>query len=69
MQRFFEFFRRRNHGVLWSNLLNQFYLSNGVEIDSEFWKRGFVLPDRNAGQASLGSENRRSGDIFRFFKV
>ena len=45
------------------------YLSNGVEIDSEFWERGFVLPDRNAGQASLGSKNRRSVDIFRLFKV
>jgi hypothetical protein len=44
-------------------------LSNGVEIDSEFWERGFVLSDRNAGQASLGSKNPRSVDVFRFFKV
>ncbi|MFT5911798.1 MAG: hypothetical protein ACI9XO_003328, partial [Paraglaciecola sp.] len=26
MQRFFEFFRRKNYGALWSNLLNRFYL-------------------------------------------
>ena len=44
-------------------------ISNGVEIDSEFWERDFVLPDRNAGQASLGSKNPRSVDIFRLFKV
>ncbi|MFT6359773.1 MAG: hypothetical protein ACJAYJ_004007 [Saprospiraceae bacterium] len=25
MQRFFEFFRRKNYGALWSNLLNRFY--------------------------------------------
>ncbi|MFT4760658.1 MAG: putative ABC transport system ATP-binding protein [Paraglaciecola sp.] len=27
MQRFFEFFKRKNYGALWSNLLNRFYLS------------------------------------------
>jgi hypothetical protein len=43
-------------------------LSNDVEIDLEFWKRDFVLPDRNAGQASLGSKNRRSVDVFRLLK-
>ncbi|MFT5913148.1 MAG: hypothetical protein ACI9XO_004695 [Paraglaciecola sp.] len=31
MQRFFEFFRRKNYGALWSNLLNRFYLSNFQE--------------------------------------
>jgi hypothetical protein len=36
-------------------------LCNTVEIDSEFWERDFVL--------SLGSENRRSVDISRLFKV
>jgi hypothetical protein len=35
--------------------------SNGVEIDSEFWERGFVH--------SLGFKNRRSVDVFRLFKV
>ncbi|MFT5912959.1 MAG: hypothetical protein ACI9XO_004503, partial [Paraglaciecola sp.] len=29
MQRFFEFFRRKNYGALWSNLLNRFYLVKG----------------------------------------
>ncbi|MGK0364625.1 MAG: hypothetical protein ACI85O_001683 [Saprospiraceae bacterium] len=37
------------------------FLRNGVEIDSEFWERGFVH--------SLGFKNRRSVDIFRLFKV
>ena len=26
MQRFFEFFRRKNYSALWHNLLNRFYL-------------------------------------------
>ncbi|MFT4762392.1 MAG: lipoprotein signal peptidase, partial [Saprospiraceae bacterium] len=32
MQRFFEFFRRKNYGALWSNLLNRFYLVGGLII-------------------------------------
>ena len=26
MQRFFEFFRKKNYAALWNNLLNRFYL-------------------------------------------
>ena len=41
------------------------WIRNGVEIDSEFWERGFVL--------SLGSENRINVAPIaigvRFFKV
>jgi len=27
MQRFFEFFRRKNYGALWNNLFNFFHLT------------------------------------------
>jgi len=31
MQRFFEFFRRKNYGALWNNLFNFFHLAKHIK--------------------------------------
>jgi len=36
MQRFFEFFRRKNYGALWNNLFNFFHLSSETKISLLF---------------------------------
>jgi hypothetical protein len=43
MQRFFEFFRRKNYGALWSNLLNRFYLVTRGEIFRQDFFDSFSL--------------------------
>ncbi|MGK0364918.1 MAG: hypothetical protein ACI85O_001978, partial [Saprospiraceae bacterium] len=58
---FFKFLKQKISSVNLRSLFITKSLSNAVEIDSEFWERDFVL--------SLGSENPRSVDISRFFKV
>ncbi|MFT6740950.1 MAG: lipoprotein signal peptidase, partial [Paraglaciecola sp.] len=43
MQRFFEFFRRKNYGALWSNLLNHFYLSKKKAVDFYVKSTAFLI--------------------------
>jgi len=44
MQRFFEFFRRKNYGALWNNLFNFFHLAKHIKkITASFGVDYFLL--------------------------
>jgi len=43
MQRFFEFFRRKNYGALWNNLFNFFHLHSQKTVLCTVLNRYFVF--------------------------
>ena len=46
MQRFFEFFRRKNYGALWNNLFNFFHLRSStmcVKFSQTYKKNDFFI--------------------------
>jgi len=44
MQRFFEFFRRKNYGALWNNLFNFFHLAKHMKKITSSFGVDYFLP-------------------------
>jgi len=44
MQRFFEFFRRKNYGALWNNLFNFFHLAKHIKKITSSFGVDYFLP-------------------------
>jgi len=44
MQRFFEFFRRKNYGALWNNLFNFFHLAKHIKKITSSFRVDYFLP-------------------------
>jgi len=56
MQRFFEFFRRKNYGALWNNLFNFFHLRSSamrVKFSQIYKKNNFFIWGRLFSSSSL----------------
>jgi len=56
MQRFFEFFRRKNYGALWNNLFNFFHLRSSavrVKFSQTYKKNNFFIWGRLFSSSSL----------------
>ena len=56
MQRFFEFFRRKNYGALWNNLFNFFHLRSSamrVKFSQTYEKNNFFIWGRLFFSSSL----------------
>jgi len=71
MQRFFEFFRRKNYGALWNNLFNFFHLRSSamrVKFSQTYKKNNFFIWGRLFSSSSLMSlpcQNRKRGSSLR----
>jgi len=44
MQRFFEFFRKKNYGALWDNLFNFFHLAKHIKKITASFGVDYFLP-------------------------
>ena len=56
MQRFFEFFKRKNYGALWNNLFNFFHLRSSamrVKFSQTYKKNNFFIWGRLFSSSSL----------------
>jgi len=60
MQRFFEFFRRKNYGALWNNLFNFFHLRSSairVKFSQTYKKNNFFIWGRLFSSSSLSERD------------
>jgi len=73
MQRFFEFFRRKNYGALWNNLFNFFHLRSSamrIKFSQTYKKNNFFIWGRLFSSSSLSERNmRKLNRIPRILKI